>query len=65
MPSIEVLQAEYDRLSAVRAQVIRDYDQAPDGSLAKLMAVRQLDNLGTQIREVEDEINHLLDKDEV
>lgn len=50
---IDQLQERYDRLTRIRARWIARYDQAADGSRDKQVAREQLDEIGTQVSNVE------------
>lgn len=54
---LEALQGRYDRLVAHRGRAVRYYDECPDGDPRKEDARRQLAELGTQVGEVEHELD--------
>ena len=55
--SVDVLQAEYDRLIAYRSRVIRYYDDCPDGDPRKWSAECKLRELNSRICDVENRID--------
>lgn len=56
-PEVVRLSQQRDGLIRQRAEAIRRYDQAPDGSAMKRNAVRDMDRLGTAITAVERDLD--------
>lgn len=58
--SIEQIQADYDRLIAHRARVIKYHDECPDGDIRKVKVEAQLNELNKRVCAVEKEFDSVI-----